>query len=80
MAVVRELSGNGSGALGSAAENKLSSVNGTDSAVHGSVTPAYIGEIRTDVAADQNYVAKRADGDFNTDALGNTDWAKTSRG
>jgi hypothetical protein len=76
MAVVAEASGNGGGAVGAGPEQKLGHVNRTVSAVHGSATPEYIGEIVTDVAADQNYVGKRADGDFNTDALGTSDWAK----
>ncbi len=80
MAIVAEASGNGGGANGSGPENKLSSVNRTVAAVHGTATPTYIGEIVTDIAADQNYVGKRADGVLNTDALGTSDWAKTSRG
>ena len=80
MAIVSDVGGNGGGITGAGPENKLSSVNRTVSAVHGSATPGYIGEIATDVAADQNYVAKRADGDMDADALGTSDWAKTSRG
>ena len=80
MAIVLEVGGNGGGITGAGAENKLSSVNRTVSAVHASATPGYIGEIVTDVAADQNYVVKRADGDMDTDALTKSDWAKTARG
>ena len=80
MAIVADSSGNGGGVVGFDAEKKLSSVNRTVAEVHGTATPAYIGEIVTDVAADQNYVGKRADGDMNTDALTTSDWAKTSRG
>ena len=80
MAVIAESSGNGGGRHGFGPEDKLSSVNRTVAAVHGTATPAYIGEIVTDVAADQNYVGKRADGTLNTDTLGTSDWAKTSRG
>ena len=80
MAIVTEVSGNGGGAMGAGPENKLSSVNRTVAAVYGTETPSYIGEIATDIAADQNYVGKRADGDLNTDTLTNADWAKTDRG
>ena len=77
MATVVEASGNGGGRIGSGAENHLSSPNRTVAAVHGTATPAYIGEIVTDVAADQNYVGFRASG---TSALGTSDWKKTNRG
>jgi len=74
MATVRELSGNGGGTSGSGPENKLSSVNRGVATVIANITPTYIGEIAHDVASDTNYVAKRVDGDFNTDALTNADW------
>lgn len=72
MATVTELSGNGGGTVGAGPENKLSAPNRTVAAVHGTATPAYVGEIVTDIAADQNYVG--------TGTSANTDWAKTSRG
>tara|TARA_R100000458_G_C8276283_1_gene251536 strand:+ start:1310 stop:1546 length:237 start_codon:yes stop_codon:yes gene_type:complete len=78
MAIVKELSGNGGGRVGAGPENKLSSVNRSGSAVVGTMTPAYIGEIATDTTADENYVAKRADGDMDTDTLGTSDWARSS--
>ena len=74
MAVVAEASGNGGGTRGTDPENKLSSVNRGASTVIGNLVPAYIGEIAHDVASDTNYVAKRVDGDFNTDTLTNADW------
>tara|TARA_R110000823_G_scaffold51013_2_gene127456 strand:- start:1247 stop:1471 length:225 start_codon:yes stop_codon:yes gene_type:complete len=74
MAIVRDLSGNGS-----PAENKFSSVNRIAATVIANLVPAYIGEKATDVASDQNYVAKRADGDMNADALTNADWAVDNR-
>jgi hypothetical protein len=77
MAIVAELSGNGVGNLGNTIDNKLGHVSRIVGAVHGSITPSYIGEIVTDIAADQNYVGKRADGDFDTDTLSTSDWAKT---
>ena len=80
MAIVADSSGNGGGIVGFGAEQKLSSVNRTVAAVHGTATPEYIGEIVTDVTADQNYVGKRADGVLNTDTLDTSDWAKTARG
>jgi hypothetical protein len=80
MALVSEVGGNGGGKTGAGPDIGLASVNRVLAAVHGTETPEYIGEIVTDIAADQNYVGKRADGDLNADALGNTDWAKTSRG
>jgi hypothetical protein len=74
MAVVVEASGNGGGATGAAPENKLSSVNRGAATVIDNLVPTYIGEIAHDVASDTNYVAKRVDGDFNTDTLTNADW------
>ena len=74
MATVRELSGNGGGTGGTGPENKLSSVNRGASTVIGNLVPAYIGEIAHDVASDTNYVAKRVDGDFDTDTLTSADW------
>ena len=74
MAGVVEASGNGIGKGGSGPENKLSSVNRGASTVISNLVPAYIGEIAHDVASDTNYVGKRVDGDFNTDALTNADW------
>jgi hypothetical protein len=74
MAVVIETSGNGGGKTGSGPENKLSSVNRGAATVIGNLVPSYIGEIAHDVASDTNYVAKRVDGDFNTDTLTNADW------
>jgi hypothetical protein len=74
MATVKELSGNGGGTSGSGPENKLSSVNRGVATVIANITPTYIGEIAHDVASDTNYVAKRVDGDFNTDTLTNADW------
>jgi hypothetical protein len=74
MAVVVEASGNGGGATGAGPENKLSSVNRGAATVIGNLVPTYIGEIAHDVASDINYVAKRVDGDFNTDTLTNADW------
>ena len=72
MATVAESSGNGGGAVGAGPENKLSATNRTVAAVHGTITPNYVGEIATDTTADQNYVA--------TGTSANTDWAKTQRG
>jgi hypothetical protein len=69
MATVTELSGNGGGAVGAGPENKLTGVNRTVAAVHGTITPAYVGEVVTDIAADQNYVG--------TGTSANTEWAKT---
>ena len=74
MATVRELSGNGGGTGGTGPENKLSSVNRGAATVIDNLVPAYIGEIAHDVASDTNYVAKRVDGDFDTDTLTNADW------
>ena len=74
MATVRELSGNGGGTGGTGPENKLRSVNRGAATVIDNLVPAYIGEIAHDVASDTNYVAKRVDGDFNTDTLTNADW------
>jgi hypothetical protein len=72
MATIADASGNSP--AGSGPENKLSSVNRGASTVIGNLVPAYIGEIAHDVASDTNYVGKRVDGDFNTDALTNADW------
>lgn len=80
MAIVAESSGNGGGPMGSGPEDRLSSVTRVVAAVHGTATPAFIGEIVTDIAADQNYVGKRATGVLDTATLGTSDWAKTSRG
>jgi hypothetical protein len=80
MAIVEEASGNGGGTTGAGPENSFASVSRVIAAAHGTDTPNFIGEIVTDIAADQNYVCKRADGDLNTDTLANTDWAKTARG
>ena len=74
MAVVTEASGNGGGTIGSGPENKLSSVNRGAATVIANLVPTYIGEFAHDVASDTNYVAKRVDGDLNTDALTNADW------
>ena len=74
MATVRELSGNGGGTGGTGPENKLSSVNRGAVTVIDNLVPAYIGEIAHDVASDTNYVAKRVDGDFDTDTLTSADW------
>ena len=74
MAIVAESSGNGGGTSGSGPENKLSSVNRCAATVIANIAPTYIGEIAHDVASDTNYVAKRVDGDFNTDTLTNADW------
>jgi len=79
MSIVAEASGNGGGAVGAGPENKLSSVNRIVATVIANAVPSFIGEIATDVASDVNYVAKRADGDMNTDALTNADWAVTTR-
>jgi hypothetical protein len=65
MATVVDLSGNAP--HGAGPENKLDSVNRTVAAVSGSITPAYVGEIASDLAADQNYVG--------TGTSANTDWA-----
>lgn len=70
MATVVDKSGNAP--HGAVAENKLSAPTRTVAAVHGSITPAFVGEIVTDIAADQNYVG--------TGVSGTSDWAKTSRG
>ena len=56
MATVTELSGNGGGITGAGPENKLSSTTRTVTAVHGTITPDFVGEVVTDVTADQNYV------------------------
>jgi len=74
MATVIEASGNGGGTVGYGPERKLSSVNRGASTVISNLVPTYIGEIAHDVASDTNYVAKRVDGDFDTDALTNADW------
>ena len=74
MAIVAESSGNGGGTSGSGPENKLSSVNRGAATVIDNLVPAYIGEIAHDVASDTNYVAKRVDGDFDTDTLTSADW------
>tara|TARA_X000001036_G_scaffold62332_2_gene52602 strand:- start:606 stop:845 length:240 start_codon:yes stop_codon:yes gene_type:complete len=79
MAIVSDSSGNGGGTVGSGPENKLSSVNRVAATVIANLVPAYIGERATDVASDQNYVGKRADGVMNTDALTNADWAVDNR-
>ena len=79
MAIVSDSSGNGGGTVGSGPENKLSSVNRVSATVIANLVPAYVGERATDVASDQNYVGKRADGDMNTDALTNADWAVDNR-
>ena len=71
MATVTETSGNGGGATGAGPENKLSSTNQTVAAVHGTVTPSYVGERATDASADKNYVA--------TGVSANTDWAIDER-
>ena len=68
MATVAELSGNGGGRNGAGPENKLSEVNRAVTAVHGTVTPSYVGEKATDITADQNYIA--------TGTSANTDWAR----
>ena len=80
MAVVKEVSGNGGGTTGSGVENKLSSVNRGAATVVSNLVPTYIGERAHDVASDKNYVAKRVDGDFDTDALTNADWVTDERG
>ena len=80
MAVVVEASGNGGGTSGSGPENKFSSVNRGAATVIGNLVPNYIGEIAHDVASDTNYVSKRVDGDFNTDALTNADWVAVLSG
>ena len=80
MAVVKEASGNGGGVVGSGPENKLSSVSRGASTVIANLVPAYIGERAHDVASDKNYVGKRVDGNFNTDALTNADWVVDERG
>ena len=77
MAIVSEVGGNGGGTVGSGPENRLSSVTRVASTVIGNLVPSYIGEIATDVASDKNYRGKRADGDMDTDALTNADWAVT---
>ena len=74
MAIVAEASGNGGGTSGSGPENKLSSVNRGAATVIDNLVPSYIGEIAHDVASDTNYVAKRVDGDMDTDALTSADW------
>jgi len=74
MAIVSEVGGNGGGITGAGAENKLSSVNRGAATVIDNLVPAYIGEIAHDVASDTNYVAKRVDGDFDTDTLTSADW------
>lgn len=79
MAVVTEASGNGAGKHGNVIDNKLSSVNRGAATVIANLTPAYIGELAHDVASDRNYVGKRVDGDFNTDALTNADWVVDNR-
>ena len=71
MTTVKELSGNGGGAMGSGPENKLSSVTRTVADVSGSMTPAFVGEIASDLAADQNFVS--------TGTSSNTDWAVTNK-
>jgi hypothetical protein len=72
MATVADKSGNGGGTTGSGPEDKLSATTRTATAVHGALTPAFVGEIATDLTDGQNYVA--------TGVSANTDWAKTSRG
>ena len=70
MATVSDVSGNSGPAPGNT-DRKLSSVNRTVAAAHGTATPAYVGEIVSDVAADANYVG--------TGTANNTDWAVTNK-
>ena len=80
MAIVSDVGGNGGGITGAGPENKLSSVNRGAATVIDNLVPSYIGEIAHDVASDQNYVAKRVDGDMDADTLTNADWVRTTRG
>ena len=66
MATVTDRSGNSPVGPGNT-DRKLSSVNRTVAAVHGTATPQYVGEIVSDVAADVNYRG--------TGTAANTDWA-----
>lgn len=66
MATVIDRSGNQPIGPGNV-DRKLSSVNRTVAVVHGTATPAYVGEIVSDVAADVNYRG--------TGTAANTDWA-----
>ena len=75
MSIVVELSGNGGGAVGAAAENQLSGTTRQVADVHGSVTPAFVGEKVTDIALSQNYIGRRND-PSDVGALGTADWAK----
>lgn len=72
MAIVVDASGNTPS--GVSTDNKLSSVNRGAATVIANLTPAFIGEIAHDVASDVNYVAKRVDGDMNSDTLTSADW------
>ena len=63
MATVSDVSGNNSRFP---LDKKLSSVNRAVAAVHGTITPAYVGEIVTDTTADVNYRG--------TGTSANTDW------
>jgi hypothetical protein len=75
MAAVLDKSGNGGGTTGSGPENQYSGVSVIASAIHGTTVPSYIGQVATDITADQNYVAHRADV-TSTAALANTDWSR----
>jgi hypothetical protein len=57
MAIVADLSGNGGGTTGSGPEHKLDSVTRVGTAVIGTMTPAFVGELATDTTADVNYRA-----------------------
>jgi hypothetical protein len=75
MAIVRELSGNGGGPVGSGIEKHYGSPNRAVAAVVGTTAPSYVGEVVTDTTADQNYIGQRAD-KTSSAALTSSDWVR----
>jgi hypothetical protein len=75
MAIVSEASGNGGGQVGAGVEVQLSSTTRQVADVHGSATPAFVGERVTDIALSHNYIGRRND-PSSTSTLGTADWAK----
>jgi hypothetical protein len=79
MAIVTELSGNGGGPVGSGPENQYASTTRQLADVHGTATPAFVGEVVTDIALSDNYIGRRND-PSSTAALAIADWAKLPHG
>jgi hypothetical protein len=77
MAIVVDLSGNSP--AGSGPDNQLSGTTRQVSDVHGSSTPAFVGERVTDIALSDNYIGRRND-PSSTTTLGTADWAKLPNG